>query len=402
MLGDSALLVVLGIAVKDLTGSFSAAGLTYVGIVLPSLLAPLGGLLADRVRRRPFLVWICLLTGSAVLSLLFVKNADQVWLIYVVAVTYGLSYFLIDAALYGLMKVMLEDTTLASANGLLQTVRQGLRLVAPLVGAGIYSLSGLGAVAVFDAMTFAAAAVALLSIQVDEPCAAQAGSVRPTLADVAAGAMHLWRDHALRRVTAAVSISLLFIGFGSTTIYAVVNDGLDRPTAFIGVLAAFQGVGAVAGGLISPRVIAWMGESRTVGLGLLLFAAGQAGLVVPSVTVAAVSMIVGYCGLTWMGVGAATVLQRRTPAELMGRTTTAEAIANGLPQATSIAIGALLINFVDYRVLLLILGGAVAAVALVLLAMSDVGTSPGRRVDKTPEGGRRPQLTGVPERDLRS
>jgi hypothetical protein len=78
-------------------------------------------------------------------------------------------------------------------------------------------------------------------------------------------------------------------------------------------------------------------------------------------------MVVGFCGLTLAFVAAATVLQRRTPAELIGRTVTASALANGLPQVVSIATGALLIQFVDYRVLQIILGVAVTAIALLLI-----------------------------------
>jgi len=361
MLGDSALLVVLGIAAKDLTGSFTAAGLTYVGIVAPSLLAPFGGVVVDRTRRQTFLVWACLITGAAVLSLLFVRSPGDVWLIYAVSVAYGLSYFLINAASYSLVKIMLPDEDLGSANGLLQTSRQALRLVAPLLGAGIYAWGGLGAVAVFDAVTFLVAALVVLSLRVPE----QRPRMRhvPDLREFTAGGTHLWRERVLRRVTAVVSGSLLFIGIGTTTIYAVVEQGLHRPTSFVGVLTAFQGIGAVAGGLTATALMRRLGEPRTVALGLILFAVGQAGLAVPDVVLAAACMIVGYYGLTAMFVAAATVVQRRTGAAEMGRTSTAVAVANGLPQAISIGVGAVLINYVDYRILQVVLGAAVTVLA---------------------------------------
>ena len=41
---------------KTLTGSSALAGLTFFVFAAGSLLAPLGGLLADRVRRRPLMI----------------------------------------------------------------------------------------------------------------------------------------------------------------------------------------------------------------------------------------------------------------------------------------------------------------------------------------------------------
>ena len=47
-----------------------------------------------------------------------------------------------SAALHGLIKELLPEELLAEANGALQTVRQGLRLVAPLGGAALFTLVG--------------------------------------------------------------------------------------------------------------------------------------------------------------------------------------------------------------------------------------------------------------------
>src|SRR5262249_6613083 len=50
MFGDSAMFLVLGIWAKALTGSNAAAGLVFFVLVAATLAAPLGGLIADRVR----------------------------------------------------------------------------------------------------------------------------------------------------------------------------------------------------------------------------------------------------------------------------------------------------------------------------------------------------------------
>lgn len=82
---------------KDPTGSNADAGLTFFFFNAPSLLAPLSGLLADRVRRRPLLIVMNFATGGAVLLLLLVHRAGRTWLIYVV--NGPLWFLLLDARL---------------------------------------------------------------------------------------------------------------------------------------------------------------------------------------------------------------------------------------------------------------------------------------------------------------
>lgn len=85
MFGDSLMLIVLSMWVKKLTDSNGAAGLTFLWLTIPALLAPLFGYIVDRVPRRAFLVWVNLASALAMLPLLLVRDAGDVWIIYVVA-----------------------------------------------------------------------------------------------------------------------------------------------------------------------------------------------------------------------------------------------------------------------------------------------------------------------------
>jgi MFS family permease len=65
-------------------GPRTLAAATFLFFNAPALLAPLAGLLVDRVRRRPLLI-VANVTGAAVLSpLLLVHTRADVWLIYAV------------------------------------------------------------------------------------------------------------------------------------------------------------------------------------------------------------------------------------------------------------------------------------------------------------------------------
>ena len=85
MFGDSLMLIVLGMWVKELTGSNGAAGMTFLWVAGPSLLAPVFGMVVDRVSRRTFLVVGNLASAAMLLPLLLVHDAGDIWIIYAVA-----------------------------------------------------------------------------------------------------------------------------------------------------------------------------------------------------------------------------------------------------------------------------------------------------------------------------
>jgi MFS family permease len=132
MLGDSVMLLVLSMWVKTLTGSSGAAGLTFFWMLVPALFAPLYGMYIDRIKRKPLLVSGNVLSALMVLPLLAVRDAGDVWVIYVVAFLYGISFVVLPAGLNGLLKEMIPGDLLVKANSSVQTTKEGFRLIGPL------------------------------------------------------------------------------------------------------------------------------------------------------------------------------------------------------------------------------------------------------------------------------
>ena len=71
-------------------------------------------------------------------------------------------------------------------------------------------------------------------------------------------------------MTIACAVALLFIGFSETLTFEVVDVGLDREAAFIGVLLAVQGIGAMPA-RSSPPASSGAPASVGAGLGLIVF-----------------------------------------------------------------------------------------------------------------------------------
>jgi MFS family permease len=365
VLGDTALWLALAIWAKSLTGSSAAAGMVIFGITAPGLFAPLSGLLADRVRRRPLLIVTNLLTAVAVLPLLLVHDAGDVWIIYAVTLAYGFSFTVLGAGLSGLLATIVPEDELADANGLLQTAREGLRLFAPLLGAGLFTAAGGAAVAMLDAATFviAAAALALMRV-VEPPPAPRTGRL---LAGMAEGARHLRRTIPLRQLTLASGAALLVIGFSETLTFEVASRGLGRDPSFVGVLIAVQGVGAVVGAASAAPLVRRIGEGHLAGAGMLAFSLGVTLLMSGALPVVLAGKVLFGLGIPWIIVALFTLLQRLTPGPLQGRTYSAIEVLVNTPQTISIALGALLVAFVDYRLLLLLEASVVAAAGAWLL-----------------------------------
>ena len=283
------------------------------------------------------------------LSLLFVHDRGDVWLIYAVTVFYGTAGTLAASARSALMTVTIPRELLGDGNAIFQSVREGLRLIAPLAGAGIYAAAGGGVVAILDSVSFVGVVAALLLMRTPEPRFERVE--HNFVAEALAGARHIVKTIPLRQIVFATGAALLVVGFSETIIFAVIDQGLHRPPSFLGVLSSLQGVGAIAGGVTAVRGLRALGDVRLAGVGMAGFALGELSFVTSSLPLIAVGVAVAGFGVSWFIVGLMTAIQVRTPLRLQGRVMSAADVLISTPQTVSIALGAALVAFVDYRAL---------------------------------------------------
>jgi hypothetical protein len=72
--GSTAMALVAGIWILDLTGSSSVAGLTGLSVYAPLLAGPWLGALVDRLPRRPMLIWVNVGVAAVLLTLVAVRS----------------------------------------------------------------------------------------------------------------------------------------------------------------------------------------------------------------------------------------------------------------------------------------------------------------------------------------
>ncbi|MGH3472246.1 MAG: MFS transporter, partial [Nocardioidaceae bacterium] len=202
-------------------------------------------------------------------------------------------------------------------------------------------------VAVVDIASFviAAATVVALKLREERPTREE-GEWRQ---EFMAGIRHIGSDLVLKHTLIAIAVALLVVGFMESAVFAAV-DGFGKPASFVGIVISLQGVGAIAGGVSSTRVIRKVGEPKAIWISLLVFAAALAAAAAsPWLAGFMAAIVLLGVALPILIVALMTLLQVRTPGALMGRVSAAADVLLGTPQAGSIALGALLVTLISWR-----------------------------------------------------
>ncbi|MFF8963348.1 MFS transporter [Streptomyces globisporus] len=381
--GTSALWLTAGIWAKSLTGSNSLAALTVFAMWAPVLAGPALGALADRMDRKVLLVRGNLVTACLLVPLVLVDSGRTVWLLFAVLVLHGASGVVLDAAESALVAGTVPASLLADFNGLRMTANEGMKLVAPLAGAGLYVRFGGPAVALLAAVSCALAALVFARLPVRgtprTPARDSAPAPEPTPGppappppagtwrdELAAGLRRIRASAVLRPLVTAGAATMFLAGVNGAVTFAYVDEVLGRAPAYAGVLYAVQGAGSVAVGLLAGPLLRRLPERLFAAGGIAVFALGVgARTVSPDSVALGASAAIGF-GLPCVLIAAMTAVQRETPDAVLGRTAATAGSLMTAPNAVALALGAGLVAVVDVRVLTAAAGvaGVLAAVAL--------------------------------------
>ncbi|MFD6275693.1 MFS transporter [Streptomyces sp. NPDC060209] len=353
--GTSAMWLTAGIWVKSLTGSDGLAALTVCAMWAPVLAGPLLGAVADQVPRRLLLITVNAVMAGLLAALLLVDPGHRIGALFAVLFLYGVSGVLLDAAEAALVARAVDSRLLGDFNGLRTTANEGMKLLAPLAGAGLYARYGAGPVVVLDAVTFAVAALVFAQLRVREPAGAPRRAGRR--GGTAAGIRLLRGSATLRPLVYAGALTMLLAGFNGAAVYAVVET-LGRPPAYAGVLYAFQGAGSVAVGLLAGPMLRRVPERAFAAAGIAVFAVALGVRPSAGEPVALAASVAIGAGLPCVLITAMTAVQRETPDAVLGRTAAAANSLMMVPNALALACGAGLLAVTDVRLLLAVAASA--------------------------------------------
>ncbi|MDO0932178.1 MFS transporter [Streptomyces sp. DG2A-72] len=302
------------------------AAVTACGYLPWIVFGLLGGAVADRVDQRRAMWMVDAVRGLLVASFAAAVALGHASIALLIALAFALTTLqtLFDNASTALLPALVDRAALGSANARLMT---GQRLAGGLLGAPVVPLlitAGAAVPFAADAVTYlvAAALVATLRTAPPERKPRPAGSTLRR--EIAEGLRTLWRDRALRGLCAATALCNIGMGALIATLVLLVTGWLDAGTTGYAVAMTAYTVGSLAGGVAGGPLIARVGRVR----GVLLAGIVQIGalMVMGSVRslvgLATALAVFGFMGMVW-NVNTTTLMQQRSPAELLGRVSSA-------------------------------------------------------------------------------
>jgi len=376
LIGDWSLITGLPLVVYQLTGSTIALGTTVIAAAAPRVVVgSFAGVFVDRWDRRTTMLACNVLLGLGLLPLVWVNAADRLWLLAgVIAFESGVAQFYRPAEA-AILPSIVEADDLARANALTGLSVNVTRLVGPATGAGLVALGGLEAIAVFDAASFAVAALTVLLVRASSKPATPAED--PVWRQWQEGLAMVRRQRIPRLLFVFFAITSIGEGLMSTLYVPFVTDVLRGSELTYGALVSAQAVG----GLIGSGVMARLGDRVSPGkvLGSCAVAFGLIDLCIFYSPLVSSSLFVPIGLMVAVGIpsaaglaGAMTLAQTSVGDRLRGRLFGAIFAVSALSMVLGTSLAGALSQHVGIVPLLTVQGaGYVAAGVLVLAGHRD-------------------------------
>jgi MFS transporter, DHA3 family, macrolide efflux protein len=267
--GDSLTSLTLLILIQRLTGSTVALAGLMIAIALPTLVfGILAGVYVDRLDRRKAMMVSDLLRGVIVLCFLFVRSADLVPLIYVVAFAQATVGTVFNPARSAFLPAIVGDEKLLAANSTSQTSR----IIFNLLGtgaAGVLAAVGTSLAPAFivDSATFLLSFVLISRIRTSGvPTKKETGRVLP---EMRAGFAVMISSRPLRAVLISLSVTMLGLGAVNVLFVPFLLGDLGVSEAFFGAVEASQVAGMVISGTLVAVLASKLRPSSLVSFGLV-------------------------------------------------------------------------------------------------------------------------------------
>jgi MFS family permease len=294
--------------VLSLTDSATALGLIVALQTLPVLLlAPYGGVIADRVDKRRLMIVLQAAMGvqALILGVLTITGSVRLWEIGVLAVVLGLNNAFENPARQSFVLEMVGAETLRNAVSLNAVQVNVARAVGPAVAGVLIATVGTGECFLINAVSFVAVVASLVSME--------RSTLYPTPpAPRASGQLREGLRYA--RATPEIIVPLLMMALVGTLAYefqvslpVMASHALHAGAEGYGFMTAAMGLGAIVGGL----VVAARGRVglRPVTLAVMAFAVALLlAALAPTLPVELLALgLVGGASVSFMSSGNSTL-----------------------------------------------------------------------------------------------
>jgi MFS family permease len=355
------------------TKKAAALGIAAAASFVPlALLAPVGGLLSDRVHRKKFLLatlaFDCLL--AVVLAGLIATGHRSPALLSAVLFLEGCSAALSLPNRQAIMPDLVPKEDLLAAVALGSASWNGGRIVGPLLAGLLISATSPAWAVSANAVSFAFMLVAAFFIQLPQPKRSEIADSVKNRIDEGLNAIRSVPDNRLALILIAILATTAgpFIGLIPIVAQNVFGGGPKTISLFV----TAQGAGAVVGVLTAASIAERIGRKLAIAWAFVLLAAalilyGRA----PNTPLAAGALVViGACYFTVL-TGCQGLLQRNTPTEKRARVLAIFSVALGGPYALAVTFSGYFADHIGLRLLTALQG---VATLLTIGALSVIRT----------------------------
>ena len=344
-LGDWFDTIALYTIIQNLTGSGRDIGLLLVARFVPSFfLGPLSGVIADRFSRQKIMIISDVLRAIVVLGFLFVRTADQLWMVYVLTVLQlGLSTFF-EPARTAAVPSIVSERELVPANAISSVTWSVMLTLGAAIGGVITGWFGTDVAFVLDAATYLLSAALIASIRL--PKRRKRDRQKLTvgralgITETVEGIRYV-KDRP--NVLALLLVKPAWgLGGGILTLLAVFGAKIfpvgESPATGIGVLFAARGIGTAIGPIVARRMAGEGQRRMQASIGIAFLIGGLFYILFGSTKSFVFALIVlgiAHCGGSILWVFSTVILQRVVEDKFRGRVFAAELALLTLTMAAS-------------------------------------------------------------------
>jgi MFS family permease len=319
--GMNMMIILRGYLVYDITGSPSALALIMLSVALPMLIiAPIGGVIADRVDRRSLMIWaqlsVCLL--NAVNTVLIMAGVIEFWHLMVLSTLSGISFSFNMPARQAVIPNLVPRELLMNAMSLGSSSMNATRIVAPALGGLLVQPIGVGGG--FAVLTGMYAISVVMTFGLPKMPAEKRDVEVTFFSDFSAGFSYIRGNRLVLGLLLLGTVPMIFAMPYQTLLPVFADDVWDVGAVGFGVMQAMSGIGGLAGGLLVANMDNYPHKGRVMlgaavvsGVFLVAFALS------PFFAVALpMLIIVGLCQMVFMTVNN-TVITSVIPDNVRGR-----------------------------------------------------------------------------------
>ena len=369
-LGDGLTNLTLFIVVLQLTGSTAAIALMAIAIAVPTIvIGPIAGVFVDRWDRRRVMLASDLLRAAIVLGFLLVRSADQLWLLYALAVAHSAVGTFFTPARMALVPRIVPEEGLLAANSLAQITR----VIAGVLGASAAGLlAGFAQVTwpafVVDASTFVVSFLLILGVRTSgkvAPAAAAAAKEAGVGRSLREGLVLVGRSRLLMGCMIGAGVTMLGLGAVNVLFVPFFVNVLAVPVTWLGVADIAQTSSMILAAGLTAAIASRLHPTRVIVVGLtgIGVCVGLLGASTVVWQVALLLFIVGWF-VTPLEASLATILQTAVEDEQRGRVASTMHAVMASASVISMALAGVFGDIVGIRNAFFLAAGVVLLAAL--------------------------------------